>query len=58
MNKDGRYIRCPECGEKTDVKVYEDTTLLHFPLVCPHCKKEFIINVIQFKMTVDKEIDN
>jgi len=25
MNKDGRYIRCPECGEKTDIKVYEDT---------------------------------
>lgn len=44
------WILCPICNEKTDVKVYEDTALFNFPLQCPRCKQESLINVFQLKM--------
>ena len=34
---------------KTDVKVYDDTVLLNFPLYCPKCKNKTLINVVQLK---------
>lgn len=46
------WIPCPKCNEKTNVKVYQDTVLFNFPLLCPHCKKESIINILNLKMTV------
>lgn len=49
--QEARFIPCPVCKKRTDVKVYADTVLLNFILCCPHCKTESIINVIQFKMT-------
>lgn len=56
MNNNKRtphWIPCPVCKEKTDVKIYEDTVLLKFPLFCPKCNQETIVNVIQLKMTVE-----
>lgn len=56
MNNNKRtphWIPCPVCKEKTDVKIYEDTVLLKFPLYCPKCKQETIVNVIQLKMTAE-----
>lgn len=44
------WLLCPRCKNKTDVKVYEDTTLLYFPLYCPHCKQEMLIHMVQLKM--------
>ena len=44
------WIPRPVCNEKTDVKIYADTVLLNYPLLCPHCQKETIINVFQLKM--------
>lgn len=44
------WIPCPICKEKTDVKIYDDTTLLYFPLYCPHCKRETLVHVVQLKM--------
>ena len=37
--------------------MYEDTVLLNFPLFCPKCKKEYVINVVQLKMQVSNELD-
>lgn len=54
MNKENRtphWIPCPICKEKTDVKVFEDTVLLNFPLCCPVCKCETIISIINLRMT-------
>ena len=54
MNNENRtphWIPCPACKEKTDVKVYEDTVLLNYPLCCPYCKKETYISVIKLKMS-------
>lgn len=50
-------LPCPVCHEKTDVKVHEDTTLLYFPLQCPHCKQETLIHVVQLKMAEVKNIE-
>jgi len=47
------WLCCPICKGKTRIKIREDTVLLHFPLYCPNCKQESIINVVQLKMTVD-----
>ena len=52
------WIRCPTCKNKTRTKVYEDTVLLNFPLFCPKCKKEYVINVVQLKMQVSNEPDD
>ena len=50
-------LPCPVCHEKTDVKIHEDTTLLYFPLQCPHCKQETLIHVVQLKMVEVKNIE-
>ena len=49
------YIPCPICGEKTDVKVYEDTVLVNFPLYCPKCGKEVKIDVFDLRMVQSRK---
>lgn len=46
------WIRCPICNGKTRVKVQNNTVLLKFPLYCPKCKHETMVNVVQLKMTI------
>ena len=52
-----RWILCPVCGGKTRVKVRGDTVLEHFPLFCPKCKQENLINVSKLKIKIIKEPD-
>lgn len=49
------WLPCPKCGTKTDIKLYEDTVLLNFPLCCPECEKETKLGVIKFKIVVTEE---
>lgn len=49
------WILCPVCHCRTRTKVREDTTLLNFPLFCPKCKREFLINVVNSKISLTKE---
>jgi len=49
------WLLCPVCGNKTRDRVREDTVLENFPLFCPKCKKETLVNVKQMNMTVIKE---
>jgi DNA-directed RNA polymerase subunit RPC12/RpoP len=51
------WILCPVCGSKTRVKMREDTVLENFPLFCPKCKQETIINVKLLNISVIKEPD-
>ena len=51
------FIRCPICGNKTRDKVREDTILKNFPLFCPKCKSECLIDVEQFNISVIKAPD-
>ena len=55
MDKQATWVQCPICGQRTDIKVYEDTVLLKFPLFCPKCKKQTIINVVKMKMVISEE---
>ena len=57
MKKESLWVSCPICDSKTRVKLYEDTVLINFPLFCPWCKKETVINVIKLKMVISKEPD-
>ena len=46
------WILCPICGNKTRTMIWEDTELRNFPLYCPKCKKETIINAQDMKVTL------
>lgn len=51
------WILCPICGNKTRVKIRIDTVLEKFPLFCPKCKQESLINVKKLNMSVIIEPD-
>ena len=51
------WIICPICGNKTRDRVREDTVLKNYPLYCPKCKKETLINAMKLHITVIKEPD-
>ena len=36
---------CPVCGNKTRLKIREDTELKKFPLYCPKCRQENLISL-------------
>ncbi len=36
---------CPVYGSKTRNRIREDTVLMNFPLYCPKCKQETLIEV-------------
>ena len=48
--KESFWVHCPVCRAKTRTKVYFDTVLIKFPLFCPKCKNETLIDVVQLKM--------
>lgn len=51
MNKND-WIRCPVCNNKTRVQMRSDTELKNFPLFCPKCKQESLIEVKNLQVTV------
>lgn len=52
-----QWLLCPICGNKTRLKIRADTILENFPLYCPKCKQESLINVRQLNMLVIREPD-
>ena len=46
------WVLCPICSNKTRIKIRPDTELKNFPLFCPKCKKESLIEVKDFKVKV------
>ncbi len=55
--KQEKWLLCPVCGNKTRLKLREDTVLENFPLYCPKCRQETLINVRQMNMSIIKEPD-
>lgn len=55
--EDSEWIKCPICGCKTHNKIRKDTIIKNFPLYCPKCKQESLIEVKQFQVKVIKEPD-
>lgn len=56
-SNDGKWLYCPKCKNKTKTKVYEHTIMKNFPLFCPWCKAESIVNVEKgIVVVVDKNL--
>ena len=55
--KQTEFINCPTCGSKTRSKVREDTVLINYPLYCPKCRQENLINAKDLQVTVIKEFE-
>ncbi|RJW28174.1 cysteine-rich KTR domain-containing protein [Ruthenibacterium lactatiformans] len=49
------WILCPVCHSRTRIKVRKNTILLNFPLFCPKCKREILIDIVNSKICVIKE---
>lgn len=46
------WIKCPVCKNKTRVQMRPDTELKNFPLFCPKCKQESLIEAKNLQVTV------
>ena len=51
------WVRCPVCGNKTRLQIRADTELKNFPLYCPKCKQESLIDAKDLQITVIKGIE-
>ena len=51
------WVICPVCNNKTRTKIRKDTELINFPLFCPKCKQETLIEAKNLKITIVKEPD-
>ncbi|HBB29738.1 MAG TPA: conjugal transfer protein [Clostridiales bacterium] len=51
------WVLCPVCGNKSRLRIREDTVLINFPLFCPKCKLETLISVKQLNISIIKEPD-
>ena len=51
------WIKCPVCGNKTRLKVLQNTELKNFPLFCPKCRQETLINVKELNISIIQEPD-
>ncbi|HGA1590109.1 TPA: cysteine-rich KTR domain-containing protein [Streptococcus agalactiae] len=52
-----KWILCPICGNKTRLRIRVDPILKNFPLYCPKCKNETLINVQKMNIITIKEPD-
>ncbi|MDO4468016.1 MAG: cysteine-rich KTR domain-containing protein [Bacillota bacterium] len=50
MSDKKRWVLCPICGGKTRIQLLETTEIKNFPLYCPKCKQETLINVKKYKV--------
>jgi len=52
--KKEKLLLCPVCNGKTRTKAFWETILMYYPLFCPKCKEETIIDVKELNITVIK----
>lgn len=45
------WVHCPVCGNKTRLQIWADTELKNFPLYCPKCKQESLIDAKGLQVT-------
>lgn len=53
-----KWIYCPVCSGKTHTMVREDTELKNFPLYCPKCKQESLVDVKEMAVLVRSEMND
>ena len=56
-NMISEWVRCPVCGNKTRLQIRADTELKNFPLYCPKCKQESLIDAKDLQVTGIKGIE-
>ncbi len=52
-----KWVLCPVCGEKTRLRLLQKTVLQNFPLFCPKCRQERIINARNFQIEIIDQPD-
>lgn len=52
MKHETKWLLCPICGNKTRDRIRSDTVLINYPLYCPKCKQETLINAKDFIISV------
>lgn len=57
MQNESQWVLCPICNNKTRIKLREDTELKNFPLFCPECKNETLVNAKKFNISIIREPD-
>ncbi len=57
MNKTENWMLCPICGNKTRLQIRADTELKSFPLYCPKCRQESLIDAKDLQVTVIKRLE-
>ena len=53
-----KWVLCPICGNKPRTIMQEDTELKNFPLYCPKCKQQTLVNVKHFVVSVSIDSAN
>ena len=51
MSENIKWLLCPICQNKTRVKIRDDSVLINFPLYCPKCKKQSLIDAKDLQVT-------
>lgn len=54
--KKSEWIYFPVCCNKICDKIRDDTILRDYPLYCPKCKQETLIEISNLEITVIKEL--
>lgn len=54
MVKDG-WVYCPICCNKTRTKIRKDTVAVRFPVFCPVCKNNFVMDFKEGKAFISEE---
>ena len=49
------WIQCPQCQCRTRTKIKKETILKNFPVYCPKCKEEFLIDVEEMNIKLSVE---
>lgn len=52
------WILFPICGNRARNRIREDTELKHFPLYCPKCRHESLVDVKGLVVRVIKDYQN
>ena len=52
-----KRLLCPICGEKMRLRLLQRTVLRDFPLFCPKCKQDRVINAQNFQIEVINQPD-
>ena len=49
-----QWVLCPRCGAKTRLQLLRETELKAFPLFCPKCRCESVVNIKNFRMEINE----